>query len=275
MNTLSLLEEAFLMCIRKDGNFGFGMFGKCALEMSFTAAIMMELTRQNKIEFVGDNKFRLVNENLNVNKPESIISDAIKLIGNNKEGLTMSEWIRKINGGLIFNKGIKNMKDRVIESLISKNILTKKNGLVFDSIPFASQDIQSECTTELRDILVNVSNIPLSQEAGFDHPSKSIDDQRNDDDKLFKFAKILMFKSLYDPFKCSLENAIDLKRILPDRSQRKLIENNMKELFINRDQFDNAQFACIASISNEFSKYVKYRMMRVYCKTALSLRPIL
>jgi len=232
----SLMEEPLLWCLRKDGDFSSGPIASKMANVSIVSAIMMELALRDRIDLFRSNN--TVEFKLRGSEPtdDDILNSAIEIMKNEKQ-VDMDSWIKKLNGTLIFNEGIKDLKQRVMNKIIQKGTLSIEV-FVKTSYPWKNEQEINEVAENIKR-LINLS-------------TDKIDTLSERD-----LCLIGLFYALDKPFEYRVGNALDINRIYPDKEERSKMRKNLDALIQSQKLNESGE------VANEVKKSVIRRMIRI------------
>jgi Golgi phosphoprotein 3 len=140
---LTLLEEVLLVGL-KDKE-GYLSFWNDNISYALRGLILIELALRNKIRMINDparKRFELPDRLIEIVDPsltgETLLDEALKLIKNDKENLSVLNWIDLLSGEtwnlMKINYQLKQVRERLAKGLVDKGVLKTehKNFLLFD-----------------------------------------------------------------------------------------------------------------------------------------------
>jgi len=241
---ISLMESALLMCLRKDGDMSSGPVSSKSPALGVVAGILMELTLSGYIQQEGTDKFKLIKQD---KTGDDILDDAIEIMKETKEATNINDWLKSLNGTLIFRSGIKNLRDRVMVRLVDKKILdrdeSKTLGISSVKYPFSKTDGVEQFDAALR-------------KSAFDlQENKTVADR--------PLCVLGIFEAMDRPFRSKLGNALDINRIFPDKTEREKIRNVLDQLFAQGAESVSTEQATTKSVANAVTTSLIRRMISI------------
>jgi len=216
---LSLMEEVLLLCLRNTGDVSSAIFGYSEVSTGngLAGAAVMELTLRGRIQI-------LKKENTNTevfvvvgsgSTGDDILDEAIDIMRDKKDA-TLGDWLKLINGTLVFHKGIKDHRERLYQRLCSKGILREVKKVVGKS-KHTFKDVTA--VEKVADKIRKWGQIT--------DPAKGPELSDRD------FALMALFYSLDKPFANKVGNCLDINRIFPDINERTEARKNLEALVNN------------------------------------------
>jgi hypothetical protein len=235
----TLMEEGLLMCLRKDGDLSSGPISQKCPAIAIEAGIMLELFLKGFISRVENEQkeyFVICKEGTT---GDDILDEAIAIMKDIKNA-TFEDWIKNLNGTLIFKVGIKGLQERIFDRLVAKGLVKKEKGMVYGfRYPFSNEAEINQLTQTLKNAILSDGNLSPRT-----------------------LCLIGLFQALDKPFIYKLGNALDINRIFPDKTERDKARANLEKLLEAAVETEGADNAA-ATMSDSMRKTIVRRMIRV------------
>jgi len=237
---LSFMESGIVMCIREDGDVSSGPVSSKAPGIAFAAGVLLELTLRGLVQQEGKDKYKLLSDQ---KTGDSVVDDAIDITMKETKGeaVSIEEWLKNINGTLIFRHGIPMLRERIYDRLVQKKVLVKVEsktlGIASVKYPFAATDGVKNFDAALRKAALEI-------------------DEKMDERTLCVLG---LFEALDKPFRSKVGNALDINRIFADKAEREKARANLDKLFSE----DVGTEANAKSIANAVAASVVRRMISI------------
>jgi len=222
---LTLMEEILLLCLRNTGDVSGGIFGYSEVSTGngLAGALVTELSLRGRIETRKatngkDDAFYPAGSGTT---GDDILDEALEIMKDKKDP-SMSDWLKNLNGSLVFTKGIGKFRERLYERLCNKGILREVKKVIGSKHTFKNVTAVENVAEKIRKM------------GHITDPSKSSDMSDRD------FSLLALFYSLDKPFINKLSNCLDINRIFPDTVERTQVRKNMEAL-INHETTSDAE----------------------------------
>jgi len=228
------------MCLRKDGDLSSGTISSRCPAIAIEAGIMLELFLRGFISRVpNENKEYFVISKEGTTGDE-VLDEAIAIMKDIKNA-TFEDWIKNLNGTLIFKTGIKGLQDKIFNRLVAKSLVKKEKGAVYGyRYPFDNEAEINQITNALKNAVLSDGNLPPRT-----------------------LCLIGLFQALDKPFVSKLGNALDINRIFPDKAEREKARANLEKLFEAAAAEPAGTDNDAAAMSDAMRKTIVTRMIRV------------
>jgi len=240
----TLMELGILVCLRKDGELSLHPLAHNYPSIAIEAGIILELILRKNVTQASKDSFVVTDA---TPTGDVVLDEALILMKDNTDA-TMKDWIRHING-TAWTTGIKHLSGKIFQQLCDKKILNKENALIGHKYPFANEPEIDAITQELKDAIMALTIDDLSP----------------------KMMGLLgLFHALDKPFHYLMTNAIDIKRIYPDKTELANARKNLEKLLDSKND-TNAELVVdgqsIINKANEIARkqMVKQLVIHVFC----------
>jgi len=208
------MECVLLLCLRNTGDVSGGIFGYSEVSTGngLAGALVMELSLRGRIEMKktpgGNEAFYPCGTGI---IGDDILDEALEIMKDKKDP-SMSDWLKNLNGTLVFTKGVTRFRERLYERLCAKGILRQVKKVIGSKHTF--KDVAS----------VDVVADKIRKMGHITDPTKAAELSDRD------FSLLALFHSLDKPFANKISNCVDINRIFPDTVERVEVRKNIEAL---------------------------------------------
>jgi len=250
---LTLMEELLLLCLRNTGDVSSGIFGYSEVSTGngLAGAVIMELALHLRISF-GEAKDVIIPVGTG-STGDDIMDEALEIM-KDKKNPTMSDWLKNLNGTLVFTKGIKSFRERLYQRLCDKGILREVKKVIGTKHTFKDVNRVEKVADKIRN-LGNISD-----------PTKSSELSDRD------YAFLALFYALDKPFQNRLSNCLDINRIFPDTTERATVRKNIEALVNNESsQASEEDIVITTQVSKQIGRKILIWQIKVMTMGIFSL----
>jgi len=218
---LSLMEEVLLLCLRNSGDVSKGIFGYSDVSTGngLASAVILELSLASRLDMNEAGELSVVGEGTT---NDELLDEALDIM-KEKKNAKVDEWMKLINGTLVFHKGIKDFRERLYERLCKKGILREVKKVMGTKHTF--KDVQT---------IDNVAE-KIRHWGKITETAKVLEFSDHD------YALLALFYALDKPFQGKMSNCLDINRIFPDTEERIVARKNIESLVNYEDPTKEAK----------------------------------
>jgi len=242
---LSLMEEFLLLCLRNTGDVSSGIFGYSEVSTGngLAGAVIMELALRSKIT-IGEKGTEIIVSDSNLTG-DDILDEAMEMMKDKKDA-SMGDWLKFLNGTLVFHKGIKDFRERLYQRLCNKGILREVKKVMGTKHTFKDVVRVEKVADKIRS-LGQISD-----------PTKSTELSDRD------YALLALFYSVDKPFQKKISNCLDINRIFPDSDERATVRKNIENLINHEnDKVTDGDIALTNKVSKQIGRKILIWQIKV------------
>jgi len=214
----TVMELGLLLCLRAEGGLSLHPLSHKYPSIAIEAGIILELVLRGNVTHTANNHFVISNPTPTGNE---LLDEALILMQDISDA-SIGDWVIHMNGTLLRPAGIRNLSGKVFQMLADKKVVDKTNILMGHKYPFANEKEINDITAEIKDAIMSPTIDNLSP----------------------KMICVLgLFQALDKPFHHLMVNALDIKRIYPDKTELANARKNLAILLAVDNENDPQQLA--------------------------------